>query len=445
MGDYIANSSEASLVRACGYGSGLRPLSQPLRHNRHALFYSIQELKNLAARDSHIELTEKYSAHNYAPVEVVIAKGHGAWVYDAQGRRYLDMLTSYSALSFGHRHPRLLRAAKTQLGRLTLTSRAFYNDQLGAFAEELVEFCGMEAMLPMNTGAEGVETAIKAVRKWGYEAKGVEPERAEIICFENNFHGRTTTIVGFSSSILSRHNFGPFGSGFVPVAFGDAEAVRQAVTRNTVAVLVEPIQGEAGVIIPPAGFLKELREICSEHHILMVADEIQTGLCRTGEIFACDHEQVKPDVYILGKALGGGIMPLSAVVSRWDVMQVFTPGTHGSTFGGNPLACAVGREVLALIKDEKPELRSKQQGRYLLESLQHQSLTKLAEVRGRGLFIGLDVKPQFGKAKRYCEELKALGVLCKDTHDYTIRVAPSLFISKREIDWAVKRFARVFG
>jgi ornithine--oxo-acid transaminase len=364
-------------------------------------------------------------------------------VTDVEGRRYLDMLAGYSALNFGHRNARLIEAAKAQLDRVTLTSRAFHHDRFARFCTELAELCGMEMVLPMNTGAEAVETAVKTARKWGYLKKKVPHDRAKIITCEGNFHGRTTTIISFSTDPQARADFGPYTPGFVTVPYGDAAALARAVDADTVAVLVEPIQGEAGVLIPPAGYLREVRRLCSTHNVLFLADEIQSGLGRTGKTFACEHEGVQPDLYILGKALGGGIMPLSAVVSRRDVLDVFKPGDHGSTFGGNPLACAIGRKVLEILGTGKLQAAAAAQGEYLLGKLRAANLVKLREIRARGLWLGLELERDAGPARPYCEKLMQEGLLCKDTHEQTIRLAPPLIISRDEIDWALERIVRV--
>jgi ornithine--oxo-acid transaminase len=393
--------------------------------------------------DELIALADFYGAHNYHPLPVVIDRGKGVWVWDVEGNKYLDCLSSYSALNQGHCHPRLVAAMQRQAEKLTLTSRAFHNTELGPFLKELVDLCGMEMALPMNSGAEAVETAIKTARKWGYTHLGVPDDKAEIIVFENNFHGRTTTIVGFSSEPQYRAGFGPFTPGFVRVPFGDIEAVRAAITKNTVAILVEPIQGEAGVIVPPAGFLRDLRELCSANRILFIADEIQTGLGRTGRLFACEHESVVPDIYILGKALGGGFYPVSAVVSSKDILGVFKPGDHGSTFGGNPLACAVAREALRVIVDENLPDRAAQLGAYFMASLRELHSSVVKEVRGKGLLIGVELKPEAGPARPYCEKLMHLGVLCKETHDSVIRFAPPLVIDRNQIDWVVEQASKV--
>lgn len=393
----------------------------------------------------HIELTETWSAHNYSPLDVVLERGEGVWVWDVEGRKYLDMLSAYSALSFGHRNKRIHNAAVSQMERLTLSSRAFYNDQFGLFCKELAELCEMEAVLPMNSGAEAVETAIKLARKWGYEKKGVEKDKAEIICFADNFHGRTTTIISFSDSEIAQQGFGPFTPGFKLATFGDIEACKRLINKNTVAILFEPIQGEGGVLIPPVGFIKALRKLTQDNNILLIADEIQTGLCRTGRVFACEHEEVKPDLYILGKSLGGGIVPLSAVIGPRNIMDVFTPGTHGSTFGGNPLAAAIGREVIAIIHEEQPQKASKELGEYFLNGLKKIKSPVIEELRGRGLFIGIDIKENFGKAKPWCKKLKEKGLLCKDTREQTIRFAPALTIDKIELDWALETIAGVLG
>ncbi len=386
-----------------------------------------------------MELVERYSAHNYRPLPVVVAEADGVWVTDVDGRRYVDMLSAYSALNFGHRHPALVEAAKRQLDRLTLTSRAFHNDRFGQWAKELAELAGMEMVLPMNTGAEGVETAIKTARKWGYQRKGVAEGRAKIVVCEHNFHGRTTTIVGFSSDPESRQGFGPFTPGFVMVPFGDPDALAEAIDDDTVAFLVEPIQGEAGVIVPPDGYLARVRELCTERGVLLIADEIQSGLGRTGTTFACEHEDVRPDILILGKALGGGIMPLSAVVSSREILGVFTPGTHGSTFGGNPLACAIGLEVLAILRTGELQERSRKLGEHMLRTLRDAALPAVQQVRGRGLWAGIQLTARATPARSRCEELMERGVLAKDTHETTIRLAPPLVISEADLDWSLER------
>lgn len=389
----------------------------------------------------YIAREDAWGAHNYHPLDLVIAEAQGAWVTDVEGRRYLDCLSAYSAVNQGHCHPRLLRTMVEQASRVTLTSRAFRNDQLGAFCEELGALCGMEMVLPMNTGAEAVETAIKAARRWGYRTKGIAHDQAQIIAFDNNFHGRTTTIVGFSSEPAYREQFGPFAPGFVLVPFGDIDAVRAAMNRNTCAVLIEPIQCEAGVLMPPDGFLRELSALCAREQVLLMSDEIQTGLGRTGTLFACDHESVTPDVYILGKALSGGFYPVSAVVSRRDVLGVFGPGSHGSTFGGNPLGCAVAREALRVLHDEQLVQRSATEGAWLLEQLRTLRHPAIRAVRGRGLMCAVELHEA---ARPYCEALQQRGVLCKETHGTVIRLSPPLVVARRDLEWAVEQFRAVF-
>ena len=390
-----------------------------------------------------VQQVEAHAAHNYHPLPVVLAKGEGAWVWDADERRYLDMLAGYSALNFGHRHPRLVAAAEAQLGRLTLTSRAFHNDLLGTFAEELTALCGMDMMLPMNTGAEAVETALKMARKWGYEHKGIPDGRAKIAVMGGNFHGRTTTIVGFSDDPSARDGFGPFTPGFVRVPFGDAAALARAIDEDTVAVLLEPIQGESGVIIPPDGYLEAVRSLCTGRNVLMLADEIQSGLGRTGRTFACDHEGVVPDAYILGKALGGGILPVSAVVARRDVMGVFHPGEHGSTFGGNPLACALGIEVVRMLRTGEHQARAAELGEVLAAGLASLPNERVAGFRVRGLWAGIDIVDRTGRD--VCEGLMRRGVLAKDTHGSTIRLAPPLVIERADLEWAVEQLRAELG
>lgn len=391
----------------------------------------------------HIELVDQYAAHNYHPLPVVVARAEGVWVEDADGKRYMDMLAAYSAVNFGHRHPDLIAAAKQQLDAVTLTSRAFQNDQLGPLCKELAELCGMEMVLPMNTGAEGVETAIKTARRWGYQKKGVAADRAKVICCKENFHGRTTTIISFSTDPDCRTGFGPFTPGFEVIEYGDIDALQQAIDENTVAFLVEPIQGEAGIIIPPDGYLKHVRELCTAKNVLFIADEIQSGLGRTGYTFACEHEGVQPDMYVLGKALGGGIVPVSAVVSRRDVLDVFTPGSHGSTFGGNPLACAVARKVVEILKTGTYQKNARELGAYLAEQLHAIPTDKVKQYRCRGLWVGIEFKKEAGVARQYCEALMNEGMLCKDTHAQTMRLAPPLCVTKDEIDWALERLRKV--
>ena len=389
------------------------------------------------------ELAEAYAAHNYHPLPVVISQAEGAWVTDVDGKRYLDMLAAYSALNFGHRHPRLVEAAKRQLDRLTLTSRAFHNDLFPVFCRDLAELCGKEMVLAMNTGAEAVETALKTARRWGYEVKGVASDRAKIVVADGNFHGRTITIVSFSSDPSARVGFGPFTPGFVSVPYGDIDALRDAIDDDTVAFLVEPIQGEAGVIVPPEGYLRAARELCSEKNVLMLADEIQSGLGRTGTTFACEHEGVVPDVYILGKALGGGIVPLSAVVASRDILGLFRPGEHGSTFGGNPLASAIGIEVVDMLRSGEYQRASAELGEWLIGSLRDAALPNVTEVRGKGLWVGIELRPEAGTARAACERLMDLGVLAKDTHETTIRLAPPLVVTREDLEWALERILRV--
>ena len=390
-----------------------------------------------------IELEDRWGAHNYHPLPVVVERAEGAWLHDVEGRRYLDCLSAYSAVNQGHAHPRILQTMIEQAKRVTLTSRAFRNDQLPLFCEEVAQLCDMDRVLPMNTGAEAVETAIKAARRWGYEKKGIPDGRAEIIVCANNFHGRTTTIVGFSSEAAYREGFGPFTPGFVPVPYGDAEALAAAIRPETCAFLFEPIQCEAGIIIPPDGYLRRVEEICREHNVLLLADEIQTGLGRTGKRFGCDHEGVVPDVYILGKALSGGFYPVSAVVGRADVIDVFRPGSHGSTYGGNPLGCAVARTALAVIRDEGLVERSARLGAALLERLRAELRhPAIREIRGRGLLIGIELD---SPARPFCEALQELGVLCKETHDFVIRLAPPLVVSEEDLEFAVEQLKAVLG
>jgi len=389
-----------------------------------------------------IALEETYGAHNYHPLDVVIERAEGVWVYDVDGNRYLDCLASYSAVNQGHCHPKILAAMVEQAHKVTLTSRAFRNDQLPLLYKELHGLTGYDMALPMNSGAEAVETAVKAARKWGYKVKGIPDGKAEIIVCANNFHGRTTTIISFSTDEGYRDGFGPFTPGFKVIPFGDAAALKAAITPNTCAFLVEPIQGEAGIIIPPAGFLKLAADICREHNVLLIADEIQAGLGRTGKLFAFEHEGVRPDAVIIGKALSGGFYPVSAVLASKEVLGVFEPGQHGSTFGGNPLACAVARVALRVLGEEKLIERSAELGAYLLEKLQALRSPHVKEIRGKGLWIGIELnKP----ARPFCEALKELGILCKETHDVVIRIAPPLVITRDEIDWAVERIAKVLG
>ena len=386
-----------------------------------------------------IDLVEAHSARNYAPLPVVIAEGDGAWVYDVDGCRYLDMLAAYGALNFGHRHPQLTAVAHAQLDRLTLTSRAFHNDQLGTFCAALAELAGMDLVLPMNTGAEAVETALKTARKWGYQVKGIPADQAKIVIAGGNFHGRTITIVSFSDDKESTADFGPFTPGFVRVPYGDADALRAAIDDWTAAVLIEPIQGEGGVIIPPDGYLRAVRDVCTEANVLMIADEIQSGLGRTGYTFACDHEGVRPDVYVLGKALGGGMVPLSAVVSRRDVLGVFRPGEHGSTFGGNPLACAIGIEVVRMISTGEYQEHAAALGERLAEMLQALPGEAVTAVRSRGLWAGIDLANRIGR--EVCEGLLRRGILAKDAHEHTIRLAPPLVIEVTDLEWALGQLA----
>ncbi|MFF7353394.1 MULTISPECIES: ornithine--oxo-acid transaminase [Streptomyces] len=391
----------------------------------------------IAAADAH-------SAHTYHPLPVVVASADGAWMTDVEGRRYLDLLAGYSALNFGHRNQRLIEAAKAQLDRVTLTSRAFLHDRFAAFCRELAELCGMEMVLPMNTGVEAVESAVKTARKWGYRVKGVPAEMAKIVVAGGNFHGRTTTVISFSTDPEARADFGPYTPGFQIVPYGDLTAMREALTENTVAVLLEPIQGENGVIVPPAGYLPAVRELTRERNVLFVADEIQSGLGRTGRTFACEHEGVVPDMYVLGKALGGGIVPVSAVVSSAEVLGVFRPGEHGSTFGGNPLACAVALEVIAMLRTGEFQARAA-----LLGERMHRALAALpatgtvTAVRGRGLWAGVDLAPGVGTGRQVSERLVDRGVLVKDTHGHTVRIAPPLVIGEEDLDWGLEQLRAV--
>lgn len=381
---------------------------------------------------------DKYSAHNYHPLPVVLERGEGVWVWDVDGKRYMDMLSGYSALNQGHRHPAIVGAAMEQLEQLTLTSRAFHNDQMGPFLRELCEATGFERALPMNTGAEAVETAIKMIRKWGYETKGVAPGQAEIIVCENNFHGRTTTIVGFSSEEQYKEGFGPFTPGFKLIPYGDAEALEAAINENTVGFLFEPLQGEGGVVVPPEGFIARARELCTEHGVALMADEIQTGLGRTGRLFCCDWESVRPDVLIVGKALGGGLYPVSAAIADEEFMNVFHPGDHGSTFGGNPLGAAIGRASLRVTLEEGLPQRSDEMGTWFRKQLGEIDSPHVKEIRGKGLMIGVEIKESSGTARPFCEALEERGILAKETHHQVIRFAPPLTITQDELEFAVE-------
>lgn len=389
-----------------------------------------------------IEKTEKYGARNYHPLPIVISKAKGAWVEDPEGNKYIDMLSAYSAVNQGHCHPKIIQALKDQADRITLTSRAFHNDQLAPFYERVSKLTGKEMLLPMNTGAEAVETAVKAVRRWAYDVKGVASDQAEIIVCEDNFHGRTMAAVSLSSNEDYKRGFGPMLPGIKVIPYGDLEALRNAITPNTAAFMLEPIQGEAGIIIPPQGFFKAAYELCKENNVLFVADEIQTGLGRTGKMFASDWEDVVPDMYILGKALGGGVMPISVVAANSDILGVFEPGSHGSTFGGNPLACAVSIASLDVIIEEKLADRSLELGSYFIEKLKEINNPIIKEIRGRGLFIGVELHVP---ARSYCEQLKQVGLLCKETHEKVIRFAPPLIMTKEDLDWALERINKVLS
>jgi ornithine--oxo-acid transaminase len=392
-----------------------------------------------------IELEEKYGAHNYHPLDVVLERGEGVWVYDVDGGKFMDCLSAYSAVNHGHCHPRLINALTEQAQKITLTSRAFRNDQLGRFYQTLVNLTGYEMVLPMNTGAEAVETAIKAARKWGYKVKGVPDGQAEIIVCGGNFHGRTTTIVGFSSEAQYKADFGPFTPGFVTVPYGDVAALEAAITPNTVGFLFEPIQGEGGVIVPPAGYLPAVERICRQHNVLLIADEIQTGLGRTGKLFACDHNNVKADVVIIGKALSGGFYPVSAVLASQEILGLFRPGDHGSTFGGNPLGAAVATEALEVLVEEKLVENAAEMGAYFQERLVEIPSPHVKEVRGKGLLIGVELKPEAGGARRFCEALQARGILAKETHRHVIRFAPPLVITREEVDWMLAPITEVLN
>ncbi|MCZ8537381.1 ornithine--oxo-acid transaminase [Paenisporosarcina quisquiliarum] len=389
-----------------------------------------------------IEQTEKFGAPNYHPLPIVISEAQGVWVKDPEGNKYMDMLSAYSAVNQGHRHPKIIQALKDQADRVTLTSRAFHNDQLGPWYEMICELSGKDMALPMNTGAEAVETAIKAARRWAYDVKGVSENQAEIIACNGNFHGRTMAAVSLSSDPDYKRGFGPMLPGINLIPYGDIEALKSAITPNTAAFLIEPIQGEAGIVIPPAGFMKAARELCRENNVLFIADEIQAGLCRTGKMFACEWEDVDPDMYILGKALGGGVFPISCVVANKEILEVFNPGSHGSTFGGNPMACAVSIASLDVLVEEKLAERSEELGNYFKDALTKIEHSSIKEVRGRGLFIGMELNTA---ARPFCEELKELGLLCKETHDTVIRFAPPLVITKEELDWAIEKIQKVFN
>ncbi len=392
-----------------------------------------------------IDMEHKYGAHNYHPIPVVLSKAEGPWVWDVEGKKYLDCLSAYSAVNQGHRNPRILKALSDQCDRLTLTSRAFHNDQLGPFEKKMAEVTGFEAFLPMNTGAEGVETALKCARRWGYMKKGVDKDKAEIIVCAENFHGRTITIVGFSTDPDAYDHHGPATPGFKVIPYDDTAALEEAITPNTVAFMVEPIQGEAGVKVPSEGYLTKVRQICKANNVLLIFDEVQTGFCRTGKMFCWQHEDAKPDIMIVGKALGGGVYPVSGILADWEVMDVFTPGTHGSTFGGNPLACVVASEALDILIDEKLDEKATELGAYFMDKLRTINNPDIIDVRGKGLLIAIEFKPNTKHAHDYCLELMDKGVLAKDTHDTTIRFAPALVLTKEDLDWAFERIDKVIS
>ena len=398
----------------------------------------------MKAKD-YIELEQKFGAHNYNPLPVVISKAKGVWVWDVEGKKYIDMLSSYSAINQGHMNDRIVKAAVDQLQRVSLTSRAFSNDKMGAFLKKLCDVSGMEMALPMNTGAEAVETSIKMARRYAHQKKSIPEDKGEIIVCENNFHGRTTTIISFSSDPDSKKGFGPFAPGFVTIPYNDAESFKKAINKNTIGILVEPIQGEAGINLPSPGYLKELRKICTEKRILLMLDEIQTGFCRTGKMFCFQHEGIKPDILMVGKALGGGLYPVSAALASREIMSVFTPGSHGSTFGGNPLACAIGEESLNVLIDERLADRANEMGAYFVKRLKEISSKKIKEIRAKGLLIGVEFVLKPGETVRpICEKLMEKGVLAKDTHEKTIRFAPPLVITRAEVDWAIEKIKEVF-
>ncbi|SCZ05238.1 ornithine--oxo-acid transaminase [Alkaliphilus peptidifermentans] len=392
-----------------------------------------------------INQANKWGAHNYHPIPVVIESGEGCWVYDVEGKKYLDMLSAYSAVNQGHRHPKIVNALIEQVNQIPLTSRAFHNNKMGSFLMKLCQLSGYEKALPMNTGAEAVETALKAARKWGYVKKKVEAGKAEIIACSNNFHGRTISIVSFSSEDQHQNDFGPVTPGFKVIPYGDADALEHAINENTVAFIMEPIQGEAGIIIPPEGYLKKVREITKKNNVLLIMDEIQTGFGRTGKLFAHQHEDIRPDIITLGKALGGGLYPISAILADDEVMEVFTPGDHGSTFGGNPLAAAIGMAAIDVIVEEGLAERADELGTYFIDGLKKIDSPYIKEIRGKGLMVGLEIKEEYGSARPLCEKLMNLGLLCKETHELTIRFCPSLKISKEEIDWAIENIKTVFA
>jgi ornithine--oxo-acid transaminase len=395
--------------------------------------------------DAYLKEVQQWAANNYKPLDVVLERGQGAWVWDVDGKKYLDCLSAYSAVNQGHCNPRIAAAAKRQLDRLTLTARAFHNDQMGPFLHQVCELAGFPKALPMNTGAEAVETAMKCARKWGYVVKGIPDGKAEIIGCKGNFHGRTISVISWSSEPQYYEHFGPLTPGFTLVDYGDADAVEKAITPNTCAVIVEPIQGEGGVVVPPAGYLKRLREICTRHNVLMIADEVQTGLGRTGKMFACQWEGVKPDAMVLGKALAGGMYPVSVFLATEEVMGVFNPGDHGSTFGGNPLGAAIGREALNVLVEEKLADRSHELGEWFMGELRKIKSASIKEVRGKGLLIGVEIKAACGTARPYCEALAERGILCKETHDQVVRFAPPLTVEKKDLEWALGAIREVLA
>ncbi len=390
-----------------------------------------------------MELEDRYGAHNYKPIPVVIEKGEGVWVWDVEGNKYLDMLSAYSALNHGHRHPKIMKALTDQMGKLTLTSRAFYNNLLGRFEERLAKFAGYDKVLPMNTGAEAVESALKIARKWAYYKHGIPMNDGNIITVEGNFHGRTITIISFSTEHQYRDGFGPYTPGFKTAPFGDAKSLESLIDERTIGILIEPIQGEGGVRVPKEGYLRELKEISKKYEVLLMFDEIQTGLGRTGKMFAWQWEDAKPDILILGKALGGGVYPVSAVLANDEIMSVLKPGDHGSTFGGNPLAAAVGIAAIDVLEEEKLDVRARELGDYFIKQLKAIESEYVREIRGKGLLIGVEIKKEYGTARPFCEKLAKLGILCKETHDQVVRFAPPLVISKEEIDWALERISKV--